>query len=457
MSYADQFLGQTMKNGENGCVEAVGLMGAGNSPFLANEYNKGQFSVEGLVSDARNSGIPIIPYSKGAANPNDVYIYGNNDHATLADGSGGYWGNSSSHNKIVKGNDAEAMGGLQPTAIIKTGGNQNGSFNFQANDAQGNPFMNLKAYLRVSNPSEQFDQQSIMGILGQSTPSYETSRLKDFLTHEDYSLDALSHGADVYQYLKPHADKLMALRDADLKSQIDIATKQQRLGQAIQLANLINQSSSVDNRRAYSALGKMFGIGVPDDSDQFVSSSDLLSKQIALNNAERNYNFEKQKEEKSNEFKQKELDLKKEMADRQYELSKAKLQAAMAARGGGSSGGGYSKGNSKGPTFSNAKAIVEMHDNWAKEHPGEDNPVTAYAYGQAVQALNSTFGQSYDPDDYGADMSDATSLLAKNMRAIESGDPTAKSKEALQALMRNSYGDNYDDVNNSIDWSYWDL
>ena len=446
-----------MKNGENGCVEAVGLMGAGNSPFLANEYNKGQFSVEGLVSDARNSGIPIIPYSKGAANPNDVYIYGNNDHATLADGSGGYWGNSSSHNKIVKGNDAEAMGGLQPTAIIKTGGNQNGSFNFQANDAQGNPFMNLKAYLRVSNPSEQFDQQSIMGILGQSTPSYETSRLKDFLTHEDYSLDALSHGADVYQYLKPHADKLMALRDADLKSQIDMATKQQRLGQAIQLANLINQSNSVDNRRAYSALGKMFGIGVPDDSDQFVSSSDLLSKQIALNNAERNYNFEKQKEEKSNEFKQKELDLKKEMADRQYELSKAKLQAAMAARGGGSSGGGYSKGNSKGPTFSNAKAIVEMHDNWAKEHPGEDNPVTAYAYGQAVQALNSTFGQSYDPDDYGADMSDATSLLAKNMRAIESGDPTAKSKEALQALMRNSYGDNYDDVNNSIDWSYWDL
>ena len=454
MSYADQFLGQTMQNGTNGCVEAVGLMGAGNSPFLAKEYNNGQFSVGGLVSDARNAGIPIIPYSKGAASPNDVYIYGNNDHATLADGLGGYYGNSSSQNQIVRGSDAEAMGGLQPTAIIKTGGNQNGGFNFQANDAQGNPFMNLKAYLRVSNPNEQFDQQSIMGILGQNSPSYESSRLKDFLTHEDYSLDALGHGADVYQYLKPHADKLMALRDADLKSRIDVETKQQRLGQAVQLANLINQSNSVDNRRAYSALGKMFGIGVPDDSDQFVSSSDLLSKQIALNNAERNYNFEKQKEEKSNEFKQKELDLKKEMADRQYELSKAKTEAALAKASGGSGGSG---GGSKGATFSNAKAIIEMHDKWEREHPGEDNPVTAYAYGQAVQALNSAFGQSYDQDDYGADMSDATSLLAKNMRAIESGDPTAKSKEALQSLMRNSYGDNYDDVNNSIDWSYWDL
>jgi len=302
MSYADQFLGQTMRNGTNGCVEAVGLMGAGNSPFLANEYNNGQFSVEGLVSDARNAGIPIIPYAKGAASPNDVYIYGNNDHATLADGSGGYWGNSSSQNQIVRGSDAESMGNLQPTAIIKTGGGQNGGFNFQAKDSQGNPFLNLKAYLRVSNPNERFDQQSIQSILGQSTPSYENQRLNDFLTHEDYSLDALSHGVDVYQYLKPHSDKLMALRDADLKARVDAETKQQRLNQAIQLANLINQSGSVDNRRAYSALGKMFGIGVPDDSDQFISSSDLLGKQIALNNAERNYNFEVEKQKKADEW-----------------------------------------------------------------------------------------------------------------------------------------------------------
>jgi len=456
MSYADQFLGQTMRNGTNGCVEAVGLMGAGNSPFLANEYNNGQFSVEGLVSDARNAGIPIIPYAKGAASPNDVYIYGNNDHATLADGSGGYWGNSSSQNQIVRGSDAESMGNLQPTAIIKTGGGQNGGFNFQAKDSQGNPFLNLKAYLRVSNPNERFDQQSIQSILGQSTPSYENQRLNDFLTHEDYSLDALSHGVDVYQYLKPHSDKLMALRDADLKARVDAETKQQRLNQAIQLANLINQSGSVDNRRAYSALGKMFGIGVPDDSDQFISSSDLLGKQIALNNAERNYNFEVEKQKKADEWKQKEFDLKKDLADKQFQLSQQKLAAAL-SRGGGSSGGSGSSGGAKGATFSNAKTIIELHDNWEKNHPGEDNPVTSAAYGKAVQILNSTFGQSYDPDDYYADMSDATSLLQKNATAIANGDPTAKNKEALQALMQAAYGDNYDDVNNGINWSDYGL
>lgn len=448
MSYADQFLGQTMRNGTNGCVEAVGLMGAGNSPFLANEYNNGQFSVEGLVSDARNAGIPVVPYSKGAASPNDVYIYGNNDHATLADGSGGYYGNSSSQNQIVRGSDAESMGGLQPTAIIKTGGNQNGGFNFQANDAQGNPFMNLKAYLRVSNPNEQFDQQSIMGILGQNSPSYESSRLRDFLTHEDYSLDALGHGADVYQYLKPHADKLMALRDADLKSRIDAETKQQRLGQAVQLANLINQSNSVDNRRAYSALGKMFGIGVPDDSDQFVSSSDLLSKQIALNNAERNYNFEKQKEEKSNEFKQKELDLRKEMADRQYELSKAKTEAALAKASGGS--GGSSGGAGKGLTVSDASKIISAYDKY--HQAGGYNPIPQQTYYNAINAINAAAGNGYDPDKWTSVSSDATDQLEQNMAQ---GNPY--SREALEGLFGVKYGDFAPTIIDTTNWGNYGL
>lgn len=448
MSYADQFLGQTMRNGANGCVEAVGLMGAGNSPFLANEYNNGQFSVEGLVSDARNAGIPVVPYSKGAASPNDVYIYGNNDHATLADGSGGYYGNSSSQNQIVRGSDAEAMGGLQPTAIIKTGGNQNGGFNFQASDAQGNPFMNLKAYLRVSNPNEQFDQQSIMGILGQNSPSYESSRLKDFLTHEDYSLDALGHGADVYQYLKPHADKLMALRDADLKSRIDAETKQQRLGQAVQLANLINQSNSVDNRRAYSALGKMFGIGVPDDSDQFVSSSDLLSKQIALNNAERNYNFEKQKEEKSNEFKQKELDLRKEMADRQYELSKAKTEAALNKASGGSGGSGG--GTGKGLTVSDASKIISAYDKY--HQAGGYNPIPQQTYYNAINAINAAAGNGYDPDKWASVSSDATDQLEQNMAQ---GNPY--SREALEGLFGVKYGDFAPTIIDTTNWGNYGL
>jgi len=54
-------------------------------------------------------------------------------------------------------------------------------------------------------------------------------------------------------------------------------------------------------------------------------------------------------------------------------------------------------------------------------------------------------------------MSDATSLLQKNATAIANGDPTAKNKEALQALMQAAYGDNYDDVNNGINWSDYGL
>lgn len=451
MSYADQFLGQTMRNGTNGCVEAVGLMGAGASPFLANEYNNGQFSVEGLVSDARNAGIPIVPYSKGTASPNDVYIYGNNDHATLADGSGGYWGNSSSQNQIVRGSDAEAMGGLQPTAIIKTGGNQNGSFNFQANDAKGNPFLNLRASIRVSNPNEQFDQQSIQSILGQRTPSYESQRLNDFLTHEDYSLDALSHGADVYEYLKPHSDKLMALRDADLKARVDAETKQQRLGQAIQLANLINQSGSVDNRRAYSALGKMFGIGVPDNSDQFVSSSDLLSKQIALNNAERNYNFEVEKQKKADEWKQKEFDLKKDLADRQFQLAQQKMAMAMAR--GGSSGGssrGLSGGGSKGLTVSDAMKIINAYDKY--NEAGGYNPIPQQTYYNALSAVNSSAGNGYDPDLWSSVSSDATDQLEQN---LAQGNPY--NREAMETLFQAKYGDFAPELIDTTKWENYGL
>ena len=45
-----------------------------------------------------------------------------NDHVVLADGKGGYVGNSSSQNKVVAGDNYNEMGGLTPTKIIKTGG-----------------------------------------------------------------------------------------------------------------------------------------------------------------------------------------------------------------------------------------------------------------------------------------------------------------------------------------------
>lgn len=351
ISYADGFLGQTMKNGTNGCAEAVGLMGAGNSKFLANEYNNGQYSVPGMVSDAQQAGIPVIPYQAGAASPNDVIVYGDNDHVVLSDGNGGYYGNSSSQNQIVHGSDATQMGGLQPTAIIKTGG-QGGSFNFQAKDANGNPFINLAAKIRTSNPNEPFDQQSLMDILSQPTRSYAHEKRIHYLTDRDYQGDLLFLNPDVARWMKDSAKQLNDNRDADLKEQIDQANQQTRLKQAMQLAQLINGSGSVDNRRGYAAMAKMFGINLPTNDDQFVNGSDLLKTQVQMNNAERNYTFQQQQAKQAQDNWQKEFDLKKAISDRQAQLEEQRLALSMARSAGGGSryGGGGSSG--KGPHYS---------------------------------------------------------------------------------------------------------
>lgn len=351
ISYADGFLGQTMKNGTNGCAEAVGLMGAGNSQFLANEYNNGQYSVPGMVSDAQKAGIPVIPYQAGAANPNDVIVYGDNDHVVLSDGNGGYYGNSSSQNQIVHGSDATQMGGLQPTAIIKTGG-QGGSFNFQAKDANGNPFINLAAKIRTSNPNEPFDQQSLMDILSQPTRSYAHEKRIHYLTDRDYQGDLLFLNPDVARWMKDSAKQLNDNRDAVLKDQIDQANQQTRLKQAMQLAQLINGSGSVDNRRGYAAMAKMFGINLPTNDDQFVNSSDLLKTQVQMNNAERNYNFQQQQAKQAQDNWQKEFDLKKAIQDRQAQIEERRLALAAARSAGSGSryGGGGSSG--KAPHYS---------------------------------------------------------------------------------------------------------
>jgi hypothetical protein len=347
ISYADGFLGQTTKNGTNGCAEAVGLMGAGNSQFLANEYNNGQYSVPGMVSDAQQAGIPVVPYQAGATGPGDAIVYGDNDHIVLSDGNGGYYGNSSSQNQIVHGSDATQMGGLQPTAIIKTGG-QGGSFNFQAKDANGNPFINLAAKIRTSNPNEPFDQQSLMDILSQPTRSYAHEKRIHYLTDRDYQGDLLFLNPDVARWMKDSAKQLNDNRDADLKDQIDQANQQTRLKQAMQSAQLINGSGSVDNRRGYAAMAKMFGINLPTNDDQFVNSSDLLKTQVQMNNAERNYNFQQQQAKQAQDNWQKEFELKKAIQDRQAQIGEQRLALAAArsaGRGGSGKGSHYSIGN----------------------------------------------------------------------------------------------------------------
>lgn len=118
MDAAQDFMGQHMENGANGCVEAVTKIGARYNPFLADELSKGVVNVDTLVSDA---GDKVIPFDPNNLEAGDVIVYGDNDHVVLADGNGGYVGNSSSQQKVVQGGDYNNMGGLKPTKIIKTG------------------------------------------------------------------------------------------------------------------------------------------------------------------------------------------------------------------------------------------------------------------------------------------------------------------------------------------------
>lgn len=107
----------TMDNGSNGCVEAVGKIGGYYSPFLAQESSSGVVSVPALVADADSSGL-LQNYYTGNLEAGDVIIYGDDDHAVIYDGNGGYYGNSSSQNRTVHGSDYLAMD-YPPTKIIK--------------------------------------------------------------------------------------------------------------------------------------------------------------------------------------------------------------------------------------------------------------------------------------------------------------------------------------------------
>lgn len=115
------YLEKTMENGTEGCVEAVTKIGEKTSSFLAKELENGVVYVPRLISDAKNAGISVVPYDANNVGAGDIIVYGNEDHVVMADGKGGYVGNSSSLNHVVHGSDYTAMGGQVPTQIIKTG------------------------------------------------------------------------------------------------------------------------------------------------------------------------------------------------------------------------------------------------------------------------------------------------------------------------------------------------
>lgn len=50
-----------------------------------------------------------------------IIVYGNS-HVVIADGAGGYYGNSSSQNQAIHGSDYTQMGGLSYTGFIPLNG-----------------------------------------------------------------------------------------------------------------------------------------------------------------------------------------------------------------------------------------------------------------------------------------------------------------------------------------------
>ena len=118
--YAKPYLGQKMPNERNGCVEAITRIGKSYSPFLQNEYDIGNASVPNLLEHAKTAGVSVIPFDANNLSKGDVIVYGDMDHVVIYDGNGGYYGNSSSRNQVVHGNDYNQMG-IEPTEIIKTG------------------------------------------------------------------------------------------------------------------------------------------------------------------------------------------------------------------------------------------------------------------------------------------------------------------------------------------------
>ena len=437
-NYYDGFLGQTMKNGTQGCVEGVGLMGAGTSTFLRDEYNNGVVNVDRLVNDAANKGVGIIDYDPSRVRGGDTIVYGDNDHVVLSDGAGGYYGNSSSQNQLIHGADANEMGGLAPTKIIQTG--NDGGFTYSAKDANGNPFLQMQANIRTSNPNEPFDAQRITQLL---TNTRGTQRARqnyhDYLQAPNYNIQLLGLGSKKRGLLSEFANQLMNRRDQSIKEQQSIEDQNDKINRAVQIAQMINGSNSIDNRRGYASLAALAGINLPDGADQFVSGPKLLENMQTQINNERNYNFKQKELDQQKELKEQELALKGKLIDAQIEAARRKAS--------GSGGGG--RGGDKGPSTADYKWAIEQSAKFKAEHPNAQFDPYGDMANAGMKGMEQKLGVAPDYDDYYSNMNDWTNVLQQNEDWIREGNPNAKSWDGMVAYAHRMYGDMADDIINS--------
>lgn len=144
---ASAYINQETPYGRNGCVWAATNIGKNFSPLLRKANDAGIVNVGELLRFAKNEGASIEPYREGSARPGDAVVYfapgdelteENAEHVVLADGGGGYWGNSSGaadfqdeNGETVKGNgyiihgDSTDLGdNLVPRLVIRTAGGE---------------------------------------------------------------------------------------------------------------------------------------------------------------------------------------------------------------------------------------------------------------------------------------------------------------------------------------------
>ena len=132
--WADSMVGQ-QGYGNNGCTTFV------NKYLEKAGVNQIDMYVPNAETKAKNQGQPYAfkTASQGGSEGDVVLLNtltgdAEADHVVIADGKGGYWGNSSGRNKIVKGNIANDFGSDEINGYIATGGG-NGASNVPSGQA----------------------------------------------------------------------------------------------------------------------------------------------------------------------------------------------------------------------------------------------------------------------------------------------------------------------------------
>ena len=112
--------GRVSPYGSVGCVDTVCATGSYYNSDLKDLYSAGVADTGTLCTNLSARGYSVEPFN-GYANKGDILLYGDRDHAVIADGVGGCFGNSSSLGYAKHYSDANYAwaNGSAPTEIIR--------------------------------------------------------------------------------------------------------------------------------------------------------------------------------------------------------------------------------------------------------------------------------------------------------------------------------------------------